>query len=176
MVEKKQKILYEAYDKGFEYEHKYGYCPQAVLSSIQDIFGEVDNEVIKSSHSLAGGGALVGDGSCGGVTGAMMAISVFFGRNRDQFGEGQIGDWIESSKLSKKVRKKFIEEYGSVICNEIQEEVLGDSYDLWDSEEFKAFEEAGAHDDKCPSVTGNASKWAAEILLDEGIEPKEEYK
>ncbi|RSD33523.1 MAG: CGCAxxGCC family protein, partial [Methanohalophilus sp.] len=36
---------------------------------------------------------------------------------------------------------------------------------------FEAFEEAGGHDDKCPSVTGNAAKWTAKVLLDEGIEP-----
>jgi len=171
MVENQQEILDRAYDKGFEYERKYGYCSQAVLSAIQDIFGGIDDEVIQASHSLAGGGSLDGDGTCGGYSGAMMAISAFFGRKRDQFGEGDVADWMESSKLSRKVREEFIDEYGSIICNDIQKEVFGKSYNLWDPQEFEAFEEAGGHDDKCPSVTGNAAKWTAKVLLDEGIEP-----
>ena len=172
MVEEREKVLEKAYDKGFEYEKEYGFCSQAVLSAIQDVFGGVDNKVIESSHALAGGGALVGDGTCGACAGSMMAISAFFGRNRDQFNEGEIGDWMKSSEVSKKVRERFSDEFGSVICNDIQEDIFGRSYNLWDSEDFKAFEDAGAHEDKCPSVTGRAAKWTAEILLEEGIEPK----
>ncbi|ODV49185.1 MULTISPECIES: C-GCAxxG-C-C family protein [Methanohalophilus] len=78
---------------------------------------------------------------------------------------------MDSSKLSRIVREEFIDEYGSIICNDIQKEVFGKSYNLWDPQEFEAFEEAGGHDDKCPSVTGNAAKWTAKVLLDEGIEP-----
>jgi hypothetical protein len=78
---------------------------------------------------------------------------------------------MKSSKLSKEIREKFIDEYGSVICNDIQKEIFGKSYNLCDPNEFIAFEEAGGHDDKCPSVTGNAAKWATKVLLDEGIEP-----
>jgi len=173
MIENKQEILDMAYDKGFEYEKKYGYCSQSVLSAIQDVFGGIDDEVIQASHALAGGGALDGDGTCGGYSGAMMAISAFFGRKRDKFGEGEVVDWMDSSKLSKEVREKFMDEYGSTICNDIQKAVFGDSYNLWDPKEFEAFEEAGAHVDKCPSVTGNAAKWTANVLLGEGIEPKQ---
>ncbi|MDG6244606.1 MAG: C-GCAxxG-C-C family protein [Methanolobus sp.] len=173
MVKNEQEILNKAYDKGFEYEQKYGYCAQAVLSAIQDIFGEINDEVIQASHSLAGGGSLDGDGTCGGYSGAMMAISAFFGRKRDQFGEGEIFDWMESSKLSKRIKQEFIDEYGSIICNDIQKEVFGNSYDLWDPKEFEAFEKAGAHVDKCPSITGNAAKWTAKVLLEEGVEPKQ---
>ena len=58
----------------------------------------------------------------------------------------------------------------SVNCNDVQKEKFGRSYDLWDSEDNKAFNEAGAHEDKCPDVTGKAAEFTAEILLEEGIE------
>ena len=47
MVEEREKVLEKAYDKGFEYEKEYGFCSQAVLSAIQDVFGGVDNKVIE---------------------------------------------------------------------------------------------------------------------------------
>jgi len=31
------------------------------------------------------------------------------------------------------------------------------------------FEEAGAHLDKCPSVTGNVARWTAELLINGNI-------
>ena len=97
------------------------------------------------------------------------AIGCYFGRSKSEF-ENNSEDWRFSSKLAKKVREKFVEEFGSVICNEVQKKKLGRSYDLWDPEDNKAFNKAGAHEDKCPDVTGKAARFAARILLEEGIE------
>jgi len=33
--------------------------------------------------------------------------------------------------------------------------------------QYEEFEKAGAHVDKCPSVSGNVARWAAEIIIDE---------
>jgi C_GCAxxG_C_C family probable redox protein len=172
--EQREALLEDVYDSGFEYEREYGYCPQAVLAAIQDYFGVIDDESIQAAHALAGGGALCGDGTCGGLVGGMMAISNQFGRRRDQFGEfedttGQ--ELVRSSKLAKELRERFLDEFGSVICNDVQAQKLGRSYDLWDPEDFEAFEAAGAHDDKCPDVTGKSARWTAEVLLDAGVEP-----
>ena len=168
----KEKLLESIYKSGYDYENKYGFCPQAVLAALQDYFGEIDDQVIKANHALAGGGALCGDGTCGGLVGGIAAISCFFGRSRDEFGERSSDNWTGSSKISKKLRKKFIDEFGSVICNDVQEHKMGRSFDLWDPEDYKKFEEAGAHEDQCPDVTGKVACWTAEILLEEGIEPK----
>ena len=67
---------------------------------------------------------------------------------------------------SKKLYDKFIEEYGSPICKDIHKKLFGRAYKLLDPTEYKEFEAAGAHVDKCPAVSGNAAKWAAEIILD----------
>ena len=165
----KEDFLKSVYKSAFDYERDYGYCTQAVLAALDDHFKSIDKEVIKATQPLAGGGALVGDGTCGGLVGAIAAIGCYFGRSKEEF-DNDSEDWRFSSKLAKKVRKKFVEEFGSVICNEVQKEKLGRSYDLWDPEDNKAFNEAGAHEDKCPDVTGKAAKFTAEILLEEGIE------
>lgn len=165
----KEAFLESVYQSAFDYERNYGYCTQAVIAALDDHFKKIDKEVIKAIHPLAGGGALVGDGTCGALVGAMAAIGCYFGRSKKEF-ENNSEDWRFSSKLAKKVREKFVEEFGSVICNDVQKEKFGRSYDLWDSEDNKAFNEAGAHEDKCPDVTGKAAEFTAEILLEEGIE------
>lgn len=168
----KDKFLEDVYQSAYDYEGHYGFCSQAVLAALNDYFTGIDDEVIKASHALAGGGALKGDGSCGALLGGMAAISCYFGRSREEFGESDSQLWMGSSILANKLRERFIEEFGSVICNKVQEEKLGRSYDLWDKNDYKAFEEAGGHENKCPDVTGKVAKWTAEILLDEGIKSK----
>ena len=67
---------------------------------------------------------------------------------------------------SKKLYDKFVEEYGSPICKDIHVKLFGRAYYLLDSKEYKEFEDAGAHVDKCPKVAGNVARWTAEILPD----------
>ena len=173
MIDKERKrLLDEIYQSAYNYERDYGFCSQAVLAALQDYFGVIDDKVIKGSHNLAGGGALCGDGSCGALVGGMIAISTFFGRSREEFGQSSSDHWTGSSALGNKIRKKFISEFGSVICNDVQEYKMGRSYNLWDPEDYKKFEEAGAHDDQCPDVTGKVAMWTAELLLEEGIDLK----
>ncbi len=172
--EEQETLLKDIYNKGFEYEHKYGFCTQAVLAALQDYFEGIDDEVFKASHPLAGGGALCGDGTCGALVGGIAAIGSYFGRSKEDYSKKDPdgNDWMNSSAIAKKLREKFIEEYGSVICNDVQAKKMGRSFDLWDEEDFQKFEEAGAHEDQCPEVTGKTARWTAEILLKHGIEPK----
>lgn len=174
MTKEYQELLDKVYKDAFEYERKYGFCPQAVLAAVQDYFGIVDDEVIKAFHTLAGGGALCGDGTCGGLAGGMAAVSCKFGRSRVEFDKGEISDWLKSSKIAREIREKFIGEFGSVICNDVQTKKMGRSFDIWDPVDFQKFEEAGAHEDKCPDVTGKVARWTAESLIKEGVLPVKE--
>lgn len=166
-------ILEDVYERTYEYEQEYGYCPQVVLAGLQDTFGIVDDSVIQSSHALAGGSARTTNGTCGALVGGIMAIGAVFGRHPDEFGKSSKEGPPQSAVLAKDLQDRFVEEYGSILCREIQEELFGRSYDLWDPEEYEAFNEAGAHEDKCPAVTGTAARMTADILLDAGVEPSE---
>jgi hypothetical protein len=44
---------------------------------------------------------------------------------------------------------------------------MGRSFNLWDEEEKRSFENAGGHKDKCPVVVAKACAWTAEIIWDE---------
>lgn len=168
-AKEREKILEEIYQTAYDYESEYGFCAQAVLGALHDYFEEIDSEIIKASHPLAAGGAMCGDGACGALLGGMLAIGSYFGRRKDQFGDSDEEYWTGSSRLANKVREKFIEEYGSVLCGDVQELLMGRTFDLWDTADYKNFEKAGGHDDKCPDVTGKVAKWTAEVLLDQGI-------
>ena len=69
--------------------------------------------------------------------------------------------------LIKKLRAKFDEEYGSIICNDIETRLFGRSFDKWNPEDRKEKERLGGHDDKCPKVVGKATRWVAQLILEE---------
>jgi hypothetical protein len=78
---------------------------------------------------------------------------------------------FKSFDLAKRLADEFIDEFGTIICRDIQIKKFGRSYYLWDPEEFNKFEEAGGHDDKCTDVVGKAAQMAVKIILDEGLVP-----
>ena len=47
-----------AYAKARQYEMDYGCCPQCLLAALQETVGLVDDQLIKASHGLSGGGGL----------------------------------------------------------------------------------------------------------------------
>lgn len=161
----KEKLKNEIYNRAFSYEKKYGYCSQAVVAALQDFFPEIEEQTFKASQTLAGGGALCGGGSCGALAGGMLVIGSYFGRSRKDFGIKK----RKVSNLARELKENFYEEFGSVICSDIQKKIIGRSFDLWNNQDNRAFKAAGAHLDKCPNVAGTAASITAQILLDEGI-------
>lgn len=158
-----REIIDRAYSLGYENEQKYGCCPQCVLAAIQDVLGVVDDATFKASHGLAAGGGLSTGGTCGALAGGMLALSAVCGRDRAHFGNGR---FMQSYKLGKRLHDRFVAEFGSPICAEVQTTLLGRSFDMWDAMDFKAFEEAGGHRDKCPRVAGTVASWTAEMLIE----------
>lgn len=163
-AENRKEILEQVYARAFEYEQKYGSCAQCVLAAIDDVFGIVGADVFRAGHVLAGGGGLTGKGTCGALSGGVMALSCKHGRTRDSFAKGR---YIRCYHLGKRLYDRFVQEYGSCICNKVQERIFGRSFNLWDPKEYAEFERDGGHKDKCPRVTGNVAMWVAEILLGE---------
>jgi C_GCAxxG_C_C family probable redox protein len=158
----KKELLEQVYTRAYEYEQKYGSCPQCVLAAIQDVLGGINDEVFKAGHALAGGVGLSTNGTCGALSGAVMALCSKHGRPRENFAKGR---YLESHKLAKKLYDRFVEQYGSCICRDVQKRIFGRSFNMWDAKDYEEFEKAGGHRDKCPSVTGNVAMWATEILL-----------
>lgn len=167
---KKEQMMSVAYEKGFKYERDYRGCAQCTIAAIQDTLGIRNDYVYKAGSGLAGGGGECTDGNCGGYTGGAMMISLFFGRTRKEEGsqKGRADKYV-TFRLTAALHDKFVEKYGSVLCNMVQKKVFGRSFNLRSAEEVALFRAAGAHkdDDKCCAAVGDGARWAVEIILDE---------
>jgi len=155
----------KAYRLAFKYEAEIGSCPQCVLSALMETLGVGDPAMVKASDGLAGGTALSTEGTCGALVGGILAISSIVGRSYEDFKAGEHRQRVFI--YAKKLYDRFVEEYGSPVCKDVQKKIFGRSFNLLDPKDYAEFERMGAHVDKCPSVSGNAARWAAEIILDE---------
>ena len=154
-------LLKRAYELGFKYERDYRNCAQCTYAAVRDVLGIGSDDVFKAAYGLSGGSASLGTGNCGAYSGGILAISSKYGRKR-------LTDerTTTTRELSRKLYERFVDEYGSCICHDIQRRIFGRTFDLWDLKDREEFEKAGGHIDKCPSVVGKAAKWVTEILLD----------
>lgn len=176
MIKQKQKLLEQAAQTGFKYEQIYRGCAQCTIAAVQETLGLKNDAIFKAASGLAGGCGGTCEGVCGGLSGGIMMMSSCFGRSR----AGVDSDNEEkqcASRMAKDLHQKFVEMYGSAICKDIHSEIFGRTFDFWDKEDKQAFEDAGAHTEKCPSVVANACRWTTELILEEleqrGIAPED---
>jgi C_GCAxxG_C_C family probable redox protein len=159
----------KAYQLGQEYEQTYKGCSQSAVAAIQDALNIRNDDVFKAATGLAAGGGMCIDGSCGAYAGATMVLSSLLGRERDDF-EDRAEVLFKNFALIQKLREKFIQEYGSIACFNIQTRMFGRPYYLADMDDLNRFEEAGGHDERhCPEVVGKAARWAAELIIAENL-------
>jgi len=135
---KGEEILQTAYKLGYKYEKEHKGCARCTVAALQDSIGFIpeDNELFRTASCPDGGATPTKKASCGAFTGAGMIIGWICGTER-------FGDNALSHELIHGVHDRFVEEYGSVICELVREK----------SEE------------NCPEVVGKAARWTAEILL-----------
>lgn len=157
--EQREKLAEEASKKAFELENKYGCCPQCILTAIKETVDNVTDETIKASHGLSGGGSLMGVGTCGALTGGLMALSAKRGRDADKLDKGP---GIGNFQVGRKLVDKFQEEFGGVTCEHLQKEFTGRTWDMWNREEYKGFSEQRG--DKCARATALVTKWVVEMM------------
>jgi len=152
-------------DLAYRYEQQYGGCSQAVVGAFKKVLGGIGDDVFKASTGFAGGVGLTGN-TCGALSGGIIVLSTFLGREYENFADPE-GRRFDSFRLAKELMERFEAAYGSGKCEHIQTKILGRFYDIWT--ERDAFLAAGGHDDKCPSVCADASRWVVEILSEHGL-------
>lgn len=161
----KDEIIKEAYNLAFKYEAEFGGCAQTTLAGIFDALGIWDDNVFKAANSLAVGGGITGEGTCGALAGGALAIGYIFGRTKENFANQEVKR--QAYRISNKYYNLFIKEFGSPLCCHIQRKLFGRKFDFEnDPNALKAFKELGGHKDKCTHVAGTAAKLAVEIILE----------
>jgi len=151
-----------AYELGFNFEREYGSCPQCVFAAVNEVLGVETGSVFKAIDGLAGGLGRSGNGTCGALAGGVASISHRYGREEFR----NLGQREKCMELAKKLHDRFMEEFGSIVCKDVQKKIMGRSFNFWDPKEREEFDRAGGHTDKCPDVVGKTARWTVEILLE----------
>lgn len=160
-----EEIYNKAFELGKRYERECTGCAQTVIAAIFDSLGIWNEDVFKAASGLADGLGLTGDGSCGALVGASMVISYLFGRERKDFKD--MYKPMKSYALVKKLHDKYLKEYGSCRCYDVQKSKMGRTYNLWDVNEQKKAFKSGMMD-HCSNLVGNVAKLATKIILKSG--------
>jgi C_GCAxxG_C_C family probable redox protein len=157
----KQQILDRVQRRGEEYNLLAGNCAKGTALAIMEEFGLGNMEIIKALSPFPGFG---GTGwMCGGVTGGLIALGLYFGSDDVQDYDA-VGATIMAAR---KFMPRFEEEVGSVVCPKIQEDVVFGRYmdPAASPENMQAFAEAKGFE-KCGLLPGIGARLAAEIIIE----------
>ncbi len=168
--DKKDEILNKAFELGKKYEQECTGCAQTAVAAIFESLGIWNEDVFRAASGLADGLGLTGDGSCGALVGSSMVIGYLFGRGREDFKD--MYKPMKSYTLVKKLHDKYVKQYGSCRCFDVQEKTMGRTFNLWNADEMKEAFKAGMMDN-CSTIVGNVAKLATKIILNSGFEPPE---
>jgi len=142
-------------------------CPQGTALALLEEFGLGNMDIIKALSPFPGIG---GTGElCGGVSGSLMALGLFFGSDdvRDLEGDGR------AIMMAQKFLTAFEDQLGFITCADIQEKVVfGRNMDPGAGpENMEAFDKAKGFE-KCGLAPGIGARIAAGIIIDSLIEKK----
>lgn len=155
----KEEILSSVEQKAGDYEELWGSCAQGTLLALQEEFQLGNEQTLKMATAMPG---IASRGeTCGAVIGAMMALGLAFGREKPEDSRA-VG--ITASR-SRKLCKRFEEEFGSCNCRDVQHHIFGRSFDFYDPKDQAAAASADMGK-KCRVPAGRAARIAAEIILD----------
>ncbi len=162
-------ILSKAYELGNKYEKTCTGCAQTTVAAIFEALNIWNEDVFKAASGLADGLGLTGDGSCGALVGASMVISYLFGRGKEDFSD--MYKPLKSYGLVKQLHDEYIEKYASCRCFDVQNSLMGRTYNLWNEDEKEeAFNSRMVH--YCSDIVGKVAQMATRIILDNGFIPK----
>jgi len=157
----KQQILDRVQRRGEEYNFLARNCAKSTALAVMEEFGLGNMEIIKALSPFPGFG---GTGwMCGGVTGSLIALGLYFGSD-DMLDYEAVGATIMTAR---KFMPRFEQEVGSVVCPKIQEDVIFGRYmDPAASEEnMEAFAKAKGFE-KCGLLPGIGARLATEIIIE----------
>ena len=163
MEKSKEEIANKASELAERYEKECTGCAQTTIAGIFDTLDIENDDVFKAGSGRADGLGLSGDGTCGALMGGAMVISYLFGRERKDFKD--MFKPMKSYLLAKKLHDQFVEKYGTCRCYDLQESLMGRTFNLLDRRQF---EEAIEFDmmKYCSKVVGTAAKLATKIILE----------
>lgn len=157
----KQQILDRVQRRAEEYNFFARNCAKSTALAVMEEFGLGNMEMVKALSPFPGFG---GTGwMCGGVTGALVALGLYFGSD-DLQDYDAVGATIMAAR---KFMPRFEEQVGAVTCPKIHEEVVFDRYmdPAASPENMQTFAEAKGFE-KCGLLPGIGARLASEIIIE----------
>jgi C_GCAxxG_C_C family probable redox protein len=161
ILSSKQQILDRVQRRAEEYNFLAQNCARGTALAVMEEFGLGNMEIIKALSPFPGFGAT--GWMCGGVTGGLIALGLYFGSEDLQDYEAT-GATIMAAR---KFMPRFEEEAGAVVCPRIQEDVVFGRYmdPAASPENMEAFAQAKGFE-KCGLLPGIGARLAAEIIIE----------
>lgn len=157
-----KKLLEEAFLRASEDYLNYGACSQCVVKAVSEVLNLDNEQLIKSSHFMAGGGCLTGDGTCGALAGGLLVLGSYAGRTKNEMASGK---YKERLKIGKELIDRFKLKFGGISCNDFKRLFTGQEFDMWGSEDILELKKQMKG--KCSQITGQVAAWVVEIILNE---------
>jgi C_GCAxxG_C_C family probable redox protein len=157
----KQEILDRVQQRAEEYNYFARNCARSTALAVMEEFGLGNIEIVKALSPFPGFG---GTGwMCGGVTGGLIALGLFFGSNDLQDFDA-VGATIVAAR---KFMPRFEEQVGAVVCPKIHEDVVFGRYmdPAASPKNMEAFAKAKGFE-KCGLMPGIGARLAAEIIIE----------
>lgn len=157
----KQQILDRVQRRAEEYNFFARNCAKSTAFALLEEFGLGNMEIVKALSPFPGFG---GTGwMCGGVTGSLIALGLYFGTDDLQNYEA-VGATIMAAR---KFIHRFEEQVGAVVCPKIHQEVVFGRYmdPAASPENMQAFASAKGFE-KCSLLPGIGARLAAEIIIE----------
>jgi len=159
IVRRKDAILDRVQRRGEEYCYLTRSCAKGSALALLEEFGLGTMENIRALSSFPG--IAMSGGICGPVSGGLTALGLYFS-DRDLADFENPAHYIAARKFL----QRFEDAMGSLTCPDIQERLLGRSYDPFSGlEEMVAFNQSGARE-KCTVAPGMGARIAAEIIIE----------
>jgi C_GCAxxG_C_C family probable redox protein len=169
-LSEKKKLVEKARRLGREYLRKYGGCAPGTLLAVADTLNlKVSDDLFKAISAFS---SLAG--VCGNEAGGIAAIGLRYGVDLKDFQKNPETGFAAFAKMmaaAKVLRDKFVEEYGSYLCDDIQTKLFGKCVMPKAPEELADFSKMDPKEledfyEKCSAVTENAAGWTVAAILD----------
>ena len=153
-------VLDRVQSRAEEYEYLTHSCAKGSALALMEEFGLGNWALIRAMSPFPGFGMT--GGICGGVTGSLIALGLFFGADDPEDYEGT----GRTMTAAREFIARFKEELGTIMCPELQEDLIFGRYmdPRGSKENFAAFKNARGYE-RCALPAGVGARLAAEVIL-----------